>query len=161
MLNVLFLDSDNTSLSLIAESILRASGRSHFHAHSAGCVSAGVVSRAVLAFLHERSLPVEGLRSKGARELTGPDGPPFAFVITLSAPAAAAVRERTLAGDPVIAHWHLDADEESEPGEPSVWAIRDAFWILSRRIKIFTSLPHGKTSRLQLEKRLQALQSWQ
>jgi len=161
MLNVLFLDSGNTSHSLIAESILRASGRSHFHACSAACVSTGMVSPAVLAFLNERSLPVEGLRSKGLREVTGPDAPPFAFVITLSAPAAAVARERTFPGDPVVAHWHLDADGESEPGEPSIWAIRDAFWILSRRIKLFTSLPHGKSTRHQLEKRLQALQSWQ
>ena len=158
MLNVLFLDSGNTSHSLIAESILRASGRSHFHAHSAGCVSTGAVSRAVLAFLHERNLPVDGLRSKGLRELTGPDALPFAFVIALSAPAAAAALERTFPGDPVVAHWHLDVEDDSEP---SVWAIRDAFWILSRRIKIFTSLPHGKTTRLQLEKRLQSLQNWQ
>ncbi len=158
MLNVLFLDSGNTSHSLIAESILRASGRSHFHAHSAGCVSTGVASQAVLAFLHERNLPVDGLRSKGLRELTGPDALPFAFVITLSAAAAAAALERTFPGDPVVAHWHLDVEDESEP---SLWAIRDSFWILSRRIKIFTSLPHGKTTRLQLEKRLQSLQNWQ
>jgi arsenate reductase (thioredoxin) len=160
MLNVLFLDTGNTSNSLIAESVLRASGRSHFHAHSAGCVSTGVVSRAVLAFLNERNLPVEGLRSKGVRELAGPDSPPFAFVITLSTPAAAAARERTFPGDPVVAHWHLDEDDR-EPGEPSVWAIRDAFWILSRRIKMFTSLPHGTSTRLQLEKRLQSLPNWQ
>ena len=161
MLNVLFLDTSNTSHSLIAESILRASGRSHFHSYSAGCVSTGAISHAVLAFLHERNLPVEGLRSKGVRELAGPDAPPFAFVITLSAPAAAAARERTFPGDPVIAQWHLDSEDEGELGEPSVWAMRDAFWILSRRIKIFTSLPHGKSSRLQLEKRLQSLQHWQ
>jgi hypothetical protein len=33
--------------------------------------------------------------------------------------------------------------------------------VLSRRIKIFTSLPHGKTTRLVLEKRLHALENWQ
>lgn len=38
---------------------------------------------------------------------------------------------------------------------------RDSYWILSRRIKIFTSLPHGKTSRNVLENRLHALESWQ
>ena len=59
----------------------------------------------------------------------------------------------------MIAHWHLDTDEDGH--EPSVWAIRDTFWVLSRRIKIFTSLPHGKTTRLALEKRLHALESWQ
>jgi len=161
MLNVLFLDSGNTSHSLIAESVLRVSGHGRFHALSAGCLSGGTISKEVLAFLRERNLPVDGLRSKSLRELTGPDGPAFAFVITLSELAAATAGERTFRGDPVLAHWHLDGEEEAEQREPSIWAIRDSFWILSRRIKIFTSLPHGKASRHVLENRLHALESWQ
>jgi protein-tyrosine-phosphatase len=160
MLNVLFLDSGNTSYSLIAESILRATGRGRFQAHSAGCVSVGTISAEVLAFLRERNLPAEGLRSKGLRELAGPESQSFAFIITLSDLAAATTAERTFPGDPVIAHWPLDNEEESER-EPSVWALRDSYWILSRRIKIFTSLPHGKASRHALENRLHALESWQ
>jgi arsenate reductase len=160
MLNVLFLDSGNTSYSLIAESILRATGRGRFHAWSAGCVASGVVDDQVLAFLRERDLPLEGLRSKGLRELTGPEGPSFAFVITLSALAAKASAERTFPGDPVIGRWHLDNDEENE-AVPSVWSLRDSYWILSRRIKMFASLPHGKASRHALENRLHALESWQ
>ena len=159
MLNVLFLDTGNTTESLIAESVLRACGHGRFRAWSAGCLSSGSASAGVLAFLRERELPVDGLRSKGLHELTRPEGPSFAFVITLSELAAAAVRERRFSGDPVIAHWQLDTDEDGS--EPSVWAIRDSFWVLSRRIKIFTSLPHGKTTRLALEKRLHALENWQ
>jgi arsenate reductase len=159
MLNVLFLDTGNTTESLIAESVLRACGHGRFRAWSAGCLSSGTASAGVLAFLRERELPLDGLRSKGLHELTRPEGPSFAFVITLSELAAAAVRERRFSGDPVIAHWHLDTDEDGS--EPSVWAIRDSFWVLSRRIKIFTSLPHGKTTRLALEKRLHALENWQ
>ncbi len=161
MLNVLFLDTGNTSHSLIAESILHASGRGRFHAWSAGCLSSGTVSREVLAFLRERNLPTDGVRSKGLRDLTGPEGPSFAFVITLSELAAATTSERTFHGDPVVAHWHLDNEDESDRGEPSVWALRDSYWILSRRIKIFTSLPHGKASRHVMEKRLHALEGWQ
>ena len=160
MLNVLFLDSCNTSHSLIAESILRASGRGRFHAYSAGCVSSGVASPEVIAFLRERNLPVEGLRSKGLRELMAPAAPLFAFVITLSGVAAETMSERALPGDPVVARWHLDGEDIAELSGPSVWAIRDGFWILSRRIKIFASLPHGKASRHVLENRLHALQSW-
>lgn len=159
MLNVLFLDTANTTESLIAESVLRACGHGRFRAWSAGCLSSGTASAGVLAFLRERELPVDGLRSKGLRELTWTEGPSFAFVITLSELAAATARERPFSGDPVIAHWHLDTDEDGN--EPSVWAIRDSFWVLSRRIKIFTSLPHGKTTRLALEKRLHALENWQ
>ncbi len=159
MLNVLFLDTRNTAHSLIAESILRAAGRGRFHAHSAGCVSRGVASPEVLAFLRERNQPIEGLRSKHLRELTGPDGPAFAFVITLSESAAANAGERHFLGDPVVANWPLDVEEED--AAPSVWSIRDSFWVLSRRIKIFASLPHGKASRHVLENRLHALESWQ
>ena len=155
MLNVLFLDSGNTSHSLIAESILRASGRGRFHAYSAGCLSCGPISNDVLAFLRERDLPIEGLRSKGIRELTGPDGPSFAFVISLSSFAAATAAERTFPGDPVVARWHLDNGDEGE-SEGSVWSLRDSYWILSRRIKLFTNLPHGKASRRALENRLHA-----
>jgi protein-tyrosine-phosphatase len=158
MLNVLFLDSGNTTESLIAESVLRSCAHGRFHAWSAGCVSSGIASPGLLAFLSERNLPVEGLRSKGLRELTGPDGPSFAFVITLSDAAAGTMRETRLNGDPVVAHWHLDAGDEVAP---SVWTIRDAFWVLSRRIKIFASLPHGRSSRHALENRLHALQRWQ
>ena len=159
MLNVLFLDTGNTTESLIAESVLSACGHGRFRAWSAGCLSSGNVSAGVLAFLRERDLPVDGLRSKGLHELTRPEGPSFDFVITLSDVAAGAIGERRFGGDPVIAHWHLDTDEDGP--EPSVWAIRDTFWVLSRRIKIFTGLPHGKTTRLALEKRLHALESWQ
>jgi protein-tyrosine-phosphatase len=159
MLNVLFVDTGNTTESLIAESVLRACGHGRFRAWSAGCLSSGAANTSVLAFLRERDLPVDSLRSKGLHELTRPEGPSFDFVITLSGVAAEAIGERRFGGDPVIAHWHLDTDEDGS--EPSVWAIRDTFWVLSRRIKIFTSLPHGKTTRLALEKRLHALENWQ
>ena len=155
MLNVLFLDSSNTSHGLIAESILRAAGRGRFQAHSAACLTAGTVDPGVLAFLRERDLPVEGLRSKGLRELVGAEGPSFAFVIALSDVAANVVGERPFSGDPVIARWHVDNEDERE-SVPSIWTLRDTYWILSRRIKIFTNLPHGKASRRALENRLHA-----
>jgi arsenate reductase len=159
MLNVLFLDTGNTTESLIAESVLHACSHGRFRAWSAGCLSSGNASAGVLAFLRERDLPVDGLRSKSLDELTRPEGPSFAFVIALSEFAAAIASERRFGGDPVITRWHLDTDEDGR--EPSVWAIRDSFWVLSRRIKIFTGLPHGKTTRLALEKRLHALENWQ
>ena len=65
-------------------------------------------------------------------------------------------------GNPVIAHWSLDGAEDDERSDPeTIWAIRDTFWVLSRRIKIFASLPHGRANRRSLENKLLALENWQ
>ena len=160
MPNVLFLCTRNSADSILAESILRSVGKARFQAFSAGCQPAGAVSEPVLDFLRERQLPAEGLRSKSWLEFMGPQAPKLEFVITLSGRAAAA--SQPWGGDPLIAHWTLDAEEDGPQGDPSGWDIRDRFWVLSRRIKIFASLPHGKASRHSLQHRLQALQgrSW-
>ena len=159
MLNVLFLCTDSSMRSIVAEAILRGSGGGRFRGFSAGCSPVPALDREVVEFLRERHLPVDGLRPRSWTEFTRPDAPQLAFVIALSAPAAALADEQLWPGDPVVAHWNLDADDPEV--ERSVWEIRDTFWVLSRRIKIFTSLPHGKTSRHTLERRLHALEAWQ
>ena len=161
MPNVLFLCTRNSADSIIAESILRSVGRTRFHAFSAGCQPAGAVSERVLEFLRERQLPVEGLRPKSWLEFTGPAAPKLEFVITLSGRAASAAASQAWGENPLLAHWTLDAEEDGPQDELSGWDIRDRFWVLSRRIKIFASLPHGKASRNSLALRLRALQSWQ
>jgi arsenate reductase len=161
MSNVLFLCTRNSADSILAESILRSVGKARFQAFSAGCQPAAAVSEQVLDFLRERQLPVEELRSKSWREFVGPQAPTLAFVITLSEHAAAFAAQQSWPGDPLLAHWTLDAEEDGPQGELSGWDIRDHFWVLSRRIKIFASLPHGKASRHSLEHRLHALENWQ
>ncbi len=62
----------------------------------------------------------------------------------------------------VIASWAMDFDDASldDPVLAS-WACRDSFWLLMRRIRLFASLPHGTANRRSLQRRVEALQSWQ
>ncbi len=112
----------------------------------------------MLTFLAARQLPIHGLRPKRVRDVEAEEAL-FHFVIALSPAAAHFARQHPWAGNPVVADWALEEDEPSTDSAPSTWAIRDAFWTLSRRIRIFASLPHRKATRRSLENRLYALQS--
>lgn len=154
--NVLFLSDRNAAYSILAEAILRVEGNGRFRPFSAGLDPALKVDADVVNFLVARHLPVDGLRPKGIREL---DALPFDFVIALSNAAALFAKAHGWSGDPLVAHWMLDAEERAVKEDASSWAIRDAFWTLSRRIRIFTSLPHRNATRHSLENRLYALQA--
>jgi len=161
MLNVLFLCTRNSMQSIIAESVLRSVGKGRFNVCSAGLEPAPRMPAEVLEFLQQRQLPIEGLRPKSWRQFTAAQAPKFGFVIALTEPAAALAASHPWDGDPVVAHWSADDGEEDPVDEASSAALRDTFWVLSRRIKIFASLPHGKATRRSLEKKLHALESWQ
>jgi len=158
-LTVLFLSDRNAASSLIAEAVLRVEGNGRFRACSAGLAPASDVDADVVNFLATRHVPVSGLRPKGVRELETlyPDG--FHFVITLSRAAASFADGHAWRGDPVTADWTLDAEPREAEAEASSGAIRDAFWTLSRRIRIFASLPHRKATRHSLQNKLYALQT--
>lgn len=160
MLNVLFLCTRNSTQSIIAESVLRSLGKGRFHVCSAGLDPAPRMPAEVLDFLQERQLPIEGLQPKSWREFAAEHAPSFGFVISLTGPAAALATSHRWQGDPVVAHWSAE-DGEPAPERTSDLALRDTFWVLSRRIKIFAGLPHGKATRRSLEKKLHALQAWQ
>ena len=161
MLNVLFLCTRNSTQSIIAESVLRSVGKGRFHVCSAGLEPAPRTPSEVLEFLRERQLPTDGLRPKSWREFAAAHAPRFGFVIALTEPAAAVAASHLWQGDPVVAHWSADDGEEELAEEASGATLRDTFWVLSRRIKIFASLPHGKATRRALENKLYALESWQ
>jgi len=160
MLNVLFLCTRNSTQSIIAESVLRSLGKGRFNACSAGLEPAPSMPAEVLEFLQERQLPVEGLSPKSWRQFTASPAPKFGFVIALTEAAAAASASYRWEGDPVLAHWSADDGDEDALGDVSDAALRDTFWVLSRRIKIFASLPHGKATRRSLENKLHALENW-
>jgi protein-tyrosine-phosphatase len=144
--SVLFVCADNAGVSIVAESILRSLAGIRFKPFSAGIAPAPAVGRKVLDFLTTRRLPTDSLRPKS---LSAFQASRLDFVITLCPAAEQSLPEDWL-GDPVVAHWGIE-DED-------LW---DAFWVLQRRIKIFTSLPHGSAPRHSIGRRVQAMPVWQ
>jgi protein-tyrosine-phosphatase len=140
--NVLFVCDDNAALSIMAEAILRAVAPSRFAAHSAGCFPSGALDADALEFLEQHHMPVMGLRSKSLHGFRSSADAKVDFIITLG-DVAADEDFSGWPGEPFVAHWNVDAED----------ALRDSFWTLMRRIKIFTGLPHGKLSRRRLELR--------
>jgi len=132
-LNVLFVCDANCTLSLMAESILASVGAPRFRAYSAGIECRGCGHR----------LPLDEFRSASA--------PRMDFIITLSEAAMHELADWP--GEPFIAHWNVRAD-----GAEGDESHRDQFWTLMRRIKIFTSLPHGEINKRTLERRALTLE---
>jgi arsenate reductase len=155
MTSVLFVCDDNTAVSVMGESILRSMGH-RFAAYSAGIRPAAEVAPSVLEFLRDRRLPTSGLRAKGSREFLVDGAPRLDFVITLSDLAEEEAPTRW-GGDPVLAHWSIVESDEPLTGN----TVRDAFWALQRRIKIFASLPLASAPRRALQHRIEAIATWQ
>ena len=150
IMNVLFVCEDNCALSIMAESILRAVAPQRFGSFSAGCASRDAIDVEVLEFLASHRMPVDGLRAKTLEAFRAPSAPPMDFIITLSA-AAAKQDFSAWPGQPFVAQWNICDDLADAE-------LRDYFWTLMRRIKIFASLPHGKLTRRTLERRVLTLQ---
>lgn len=138
----------------MAESILGTVGRGRFDAFSAGCAPGVAADPDVLEFLARHHMRVAGLRPKSLDRFRDARAPRMDFIVTLCE-FAASENFSGWPGDPVLAHWSVDADEGCASGIEA--AHRDRFWTLLRRINIFSSLPHGKLSRRVLEQRMLTL----
>jgi protein-tyrosine-phosphatase len=147
-MNVLFVCEDNCALSIMAESILRAVAPDRFGAYSAGCFNNGPVNGQALELLARHRLPVMGLHAKSLLGLRRSTDLRVDLIITLS-DCAAEEDYSGWPGEPFVAHWALEEGDAADADE----ALRNRFWTLMRRIKVFTSLPHGRLSRRLLERR--------
>jgi len=148
--NVLFLCTGNTARSIMAEVILNREGRGRFRAYSAGSFPKGVVSNRTLALLNEVGLPTAGLRSKSWDEFAKPGAPEMDFVFTVCDDAANETCP-VWPGQPVSAHWGVADPGREFPDERSQdRALREAFRLLSNRIRLFVELPIAKLDRIKL-----------
>ena len=150
-MNVLFVCEDNCALSIMAESILRAVAPQRFGAYSAGCAARHAIDGEALEFLAGHRMPIEGLHVKTLQAVRSASAPTMDFIITLS-DAAAKQDFSDWPGHPFVAHWNVCDEEEGDA------QMRDYFWTLMRRIKIFASLPQGKLNRRVLERRALTLE---
>jgi arsenate reductase (thioredoxin) len=152
--NVLFLCTGNTARSILAESILRKEGRTHFRAFSAGSQPKGIVNPFAIKVLTSLGYPTDDLRSKSWEEFARPDAPVMDFVFTVCDNAAGESCP-VWPGQPMTAHWGIEdpaaaagTDIEREA------AFVAAFRFLKNRIVAFTSLPLSGIDRLSLGTKL-------
>ena len=154
-MNVLFVCEDNSALSIMAESILNSVAPGRFGAYSAGCYPKPWLSAYTVDFLAQHRLPVAHSHAKSLELYRRPGAPHMDFIITLCDVAADA-RFAGWPGDPFVAHWDVQTEDATGDADD---VLRDNFWTLMRRIKIFASLPHGKLNRRLLERRALTLQA--
>ena len=147
-MNVLFVCEDNSALSIMAEAILSCVAPARFGAYSAGCFPTAAVNADVVDFLARHHMPVTRLHTKSLQHFRAAGAPRMDIIITLCE-TAADEDYSAWPGAPFIAHWNI---EEGVTGDAQE-ALRDNFWTLQRRIKIFASLPQGKLNRRVLERR--------
>jgi arsenate reductase (thioredoxin) len=155
--NILFICTENSSRSIMAEAIMNHLGPHRFTAYSAGSDPAGDVKQDALDCLVRNQLDTEGLRSKSWAEFAAPGAPVMDFVITVCDKAAGESCP-VWPGQPMTAHWGVE-DPASTVGTDAekVKAFWDAFMKLHRRISMLLSLPMDKLDRLSLHKALQKI----
>jgi arsenate reductase len=152
--NVLFLCTGNSARSILAESILRKDGRTHFRAFSAGSQPKGAVNPYAIKVLQRLDFPTDNLRSKSWEEFARPGAPAMDFVFTVCDNAAGESCP-VWPGQPMTAHWGIE--DPAEVGGTDLQkeaAFVAALRYLKNRIAIFTSLPLGSIDRLSLGTRL-------
>ena len=152
--NVLFLCTGNSARSIMAEAILRKSGRGRFRAFSAGSQPKGAVNPFAIKVLKSLDYPTDDLRSKSWQEFARSDAPVMDFAFTVCDNAAGEVCP-TWPGQPMTAHWGIEDPAEVEGTDIlKEAAFVEAFRLLNNRITIFTSLPMGSINQLSLGKQL-------
>jgi len=152
--NVLFLCTGNSARSIMAEAIMNRKGQGKFTAYSAGSHPSGTVRPEAIKQLENARLPTEGLRSKSWDEFTKPNAPKLNFVFTVCDNAA---KEACpfWPGQPMTAHWGVpDPAAVQGTSEEIAKAFRDAFFMLDRRISLFSSLPLASLDNLAIKKEI-------
>jgi len=157
VLNVLFLCTGNSGRSILAETLVNREGGNRFRAYSAGSHAAGLVNLFALELLREQGLPTEGLRSKSWDEFARAGAPPMDLVITVCDDAAGEVCP-VWPGHPLTAHWSV-ADPAAVQGTDADKrrAFKDAFRILSSRVRALASLPVDELDRASLHAKLREI----
>ena len=152
--NVLFLCTQNSARSIIAEALLEKIGRGRFRAYSAGSEPARAPVPEVIDRLKALGHDVSRLRSKSWDEFKGPDAPRMDFVIALcDAPNGQFCPD--LGEQFVTGAWPLP-DPARFTGSPAerTTLLNELYAMIRRRIEIFTSLPFDSLSRMAVKARL-------
>ncbi|QWG15488.1 helix-turn-helix domain-containing protein [Bradyrhizobium sediminis] len=152
--NVLFLCTQNSARSIIAEALLEKIGRGRFRAYSAGSEPAREPVPEVIDRLKALGHDVSRLHSKSWDEFKGPDAPRMDFIIALcDAPNGQFCPD--LGAQFVSGAWPLP-DPAQFKGSPTerTTLLNELYAMIRRRIEIFTSLPFDSLGRMAIKARL-------
>lgn len=149
--NVLFLCTQNSARSVMAEGLMNRLGGARFKAYSAGSHPAGTVNPLALQTLAAMQIPTDGFRSKGCDEFARPDAPVMDFVFTVCDNAAGEVWP----GQPMTAHWGVtDPAQVNGSAAQKTKAFWDAAVVLKRRIELLLALPLASIGRLAIQREI-------
>ncbi|MBF0214483.1 MAG: arsenate reductase ArsC [Magnetococcales bacterium] len=141
-LNILFLCTNNSTRSILAEAILNHLGAGRVHGFSAGSHPRGTPNPLALKFLERSGLPTAGLRSKSWDEFALPEAPVMDLVITVCDQAAGEVCP-IWPGGPIKAHWGVGKSTTKSAASEEEILVSMAFMYqqLESRIRQFLDLP--------------------
>jgi len=152
--NVLFLSTQNSARSIMAEAMLNAVGGRRFRAFSAGSQPAGKLNLFAVEQIRALDESLTGLRSKSWDEFSAPGAPEMDFVITVC-DAASGEPCPNWPGQPATANWNF-RDPAAVHG--SVEDIRHEFFTVCREIKtrleIFRNLPEEALDKMALQRKI-------
>ena len=152
--NVLFLCTQNSARSIMAEALLQKIGRGRFYAYSAGSDPAQQPMPEVIERLKQLGHEVSRLRSKSWNEFTGPNAPRMDFIIALCDTLHGQVCPDL--GEKIVnAAWPLP-DPAKFIGSPTerTTLLNELYAMVRRRIEIFTSLPFDSLDRMAVKARI-------
>jgi ArsR family transcriptional regulator, arsenate/arsenite/antimonite-responsive transcriptional repressor / arsenate reductase (thioredoxin) len=152
--NVLFLCTQNSARSIIAEALLEKLGRGRFHAYSAGSDPAREPIPEVIDRLRALGHDVSHLHSKSWDEFKGPRAPRMDFIIALcDAPNGQFCPD--LGAQFVTGAWPLpDPAQFTGSQAERTTLLNELYAMIRRRIEIFTSLPFDSLDRMAIKARL-------
>jgi protein-tyrosine-phosphatase len=157
-MNVLFLCTQNSARSLMAEAIMNRVGAGRFNAYSAGSMPSGTINPHAISLLRQLNYKTDHLRSKSWEEFAAannPDAPELDFVFTVCDNAAGEVCP-IWPGQPMSAHWGIPDPAAATGSEAEIaLAFADAYRQLNNRITLFCALPIKSLDRLSLQRRLE------
>jgi len=152
--NVLFLCTQNSARSIIAEALLEKVGRGRFRAYSAGSDPAREPVPEVIDRLKALGHDVSRLHSKSWDEFRGPQAPRMDFIIALcDAPNGQFCPD--LGAQFVTGAWPLpDLAQFTGSSTERTTLLNELYAMIRRRIEIFTSLPFDSLDRMAIKARL-------
>lgn len=152
-LNVLFLCTNNSARSILAEAILNHIAGGRFKAYSAGSSPRDNQQPhpLTLQVLQSAGISTEGLYSKSWNEFARADAPHMDLVITVCDNAAGEVCPHW-PGQPATAHWGFpDPSEGTGTDAEKLEAFRHTLFAFKRRLELLTSLPPEKLKKTLLQ----------